>query len=416
MIAPDLTAPVSVVVLVASIPIRMAFDPAPWRLDTPAAAAGRIHLNNAGAALMPRPVIDAVRGHLQLEVERGGYEAAAAARADIAATYEQVGRLVHADARNIAIVENATVAFAQALSAFDFAGGDVILTTRNDYVSNQLMYLSLAKRLGVRVERAADLPEGGVDPQAIRELIRQHRPKLVAATWIPTNSGLVQPVAEIGRFCTESGVPFIVDACQAVGQVDIDVGAIQCDFLAATARKFLRGPRGVGFLHVSDRMLAQSRAPLWLDMRGASWTEADEYVLAPDARRFENWEFSYALLLGLGAAAKYALDVGVAEAGAYAAGLAARAREALAGLPGLRVLDHGPELAAIVTVEVPKFDAGDVVRALREQAINTSSTDRASAVIDMDEKRASTALRISPHYYNTRREIDILVGALEEFT
>ncbi|HEX6133258.1 MAG TPA: aminotransferase class V-fold PLP-dependent enzyme [Longimicrobiales bacterium] len=393
----------------------MPFDPAPWRMDTPAAAAGRIHLNNAGAALMPQRVIDAVRRHFQLEIERGGYEAAAAARDDIAATYERVARLVRGAARNIAVVENATVAFAQALSAFDFAAGDVILTTRNDYISNQLMYLSLARRLGVEILRAADLPEGGVDPQSVRELIRERRPKLVAATWIPTNSGLVQPVAELGRICADADVPYIVDACQAVGQVDIDVGHLHCDFLAATARKFLRGPRGVGFLYVSDRMLEQRRAPLWLDMRGARWTEADEYALAPDARRFENWEFAYALVLGLGAAAEYALDAGVAAAGEYAAGLAAYAREALAAVPGLRVLDRGRELAAIVTVAFPTADAGDVVRALREQAINTSSTDRDSAVIDMEEKHVRTALRISPHYYNTRREIDILVGALEEF-
>ncbi|HEX2165683.1 MAG TPA: aminotransferase class V-fold PLP-dependent enzyme, partial [Longimicrobiales bacterium] len=142
----------------------MTFDPAPWRMDTPAAVGGRIHLNNAGAALMPRPVIDAITGHIQLEVELGGYEAADAARTDVAVAYDDVARLVGAASRNIAMVENATVAFAQALSAFDFSPGDIILTTRNDYISNQLMYLSLAARQNVEIVRADDLPEGGVDP------------------------------------------------------------------------------------------------------------------------------------------------------------------------------------------------------------------------------------------------------------
>lgn len=393
----------------------MTFDPAPWRRDTAAASAGRIHFNNAGAALMPGPVVDAITDHIRLEVQVGGYEAAAAAEADIAATYDAVGRLIGAQPRNIAIVENATVAFAQALSAFDFAPGDVILTTRNDYISNQLAYLSLAQRAGVRIVRAADLSEGGVDPDSVRELLRSERPRLVAATWVPTNSGLVQPAAEIGALCADADVPFLLDACQAVGQIDIDVVRLHCDFLSATARKFLRGPRGIGFLYVSDRALEQQRAPLWIDMRGASWTDVDAYELADSARRFENWEFAYALLLGLGAAARYALAVGVAAGGAYAARLAQRARSGLADLPGARVLDRGRDLAAIATVAFDGHDAGTIVERLRDQAINTGAAYQQHAVIDMAEKRAPSALRISPHYYNTEREIDILVAALEEF-
>jgi selenocysteine lyase/cysteine desulfurase len=394
----------------------MSFDPTGWRSDTAAASAGRIHLNNAGAALMPRPVMQVVTDHLALESQMGGYEAADHARSDIAAVYEDVAQLTGATPRNIALVENATVAFAQALASFDFAAGDVILTTRNDYISNQLMYLSLAQRQGVEVLRADDLPEGGVDPDSVRRLVRGRAPRLVAVTWVPTNSGLVQPVAEIGRICEDDGVPYLIDACQAVGQIEIDVTALRCDFLSATARKFLRGPRGAGFLFVSDQLLARGAAPLYIDMRGARWTAASDYVLADDATRFENWEFAYALVLGLGRAARYALDVGVKQAGDYAAGLAAYAREQLAALPRTRVLDRGAELAAIVTVEIEGRDAGDMVHRLREQAINTSSTLRDWAVIDMDEKRATSALRISPHYYNTQRDVDTLIWALDEFT
>jgi selenocysteine lyase/cysteine desulfurase len=390
----------------------MSFDPAPWRADTPAALAGRIHLNNAGAALMPLPVQTAITTHIEREMKLGGYEAADAARDDIAAVYDDVGALLNTRGRNVAIVENATVAFAQALSAFDFERGDVILTTTNDYISNQLMYLSLAARLGVGIVRADDLPEGGVDPESVRTLIAARRPKLVAVTWVPTNSGLVQPVAEVGRICAEADVPYIVDACQAVGQIDIDVATLHCDFLSATARKFLRGPRGIGFLWVSDRMLEQQRAPLMIDMRGARWTAADEYALADDATRFENWEFAYALVLGLGTAAAYARHVGVAEAGAYAADLAAYARQQLAQVPAARVLDEGAHKCAIVTVEIAGRHAPDLVAELREQAIAVNATARDYAVIDMDRKQARTALRVSPHYYNTRRDIDSLCWAL----
>jgi selenocysteine lyase/cysteine desulfurase len=231
---------------------------------------------------------------------------------------------------------------------------------------------------------------------------------------VPTNSGLVQPVEAVGEICEAAGVPYLVDACQAVGQVPIDVAHLRCDFLAATARKFLRGPRGIGFLYVSDRALERGAHPLLLDMRGARWTDADRFELVEDARRFENWEFAYALVLGLGAAARYALEAGVEETGARARRLAALCREQLAASPALRVLDRGPELCAIVTVEVRGREAGEVVLSLRRRGINTSAALRSSAVIDMDSKHATSAVRISPHYYNTEEEIDSVVRALAE--
>ncbi len=393
----------------------MEFDPTPYRKDTPAVMAGRIHLNNAGASLMPAPVVEAVVDHLNRESAMGGYEAADAEAASIEQVYDDVAALVGAHSRNIAAVENATVAFSLALSAFDFETGDVILTTRNDYISNQLMYLSLAARRGVRVVRADDAPDGGVDPDSVRRIIDRERPRLVALTWIPTNSGLVQPAAAIGALCAEAGVPYLVDACQAVGQIPIDVGGLHCDFLSATARKFLRGPRGVGFLYVSDDALGKGSHPLFIDMRGAAWLDDDEYRMVADARRFENWEFAYALVLGMGAAARYALEIGIENAGAYAAGLAAWLRTRLAAFDGVRVLDRGAAPCAIVTAEFRDCPARDIVERLREQAINTSATAREWAVIDMKEKQAVTAVRISPHYFNTRRELEILVSALEEF-
>ena len=384
-----------------------------WRADTPAADAGRIHLNNAGAALMPLPVFNAVHHHLEREVRLGGYEAADEVAGRIARVYDELADLLHAPGpRNIALVENATVAFAQALSAFDLAAGDVVLTTRNDYASNQIMYLSLAERRGVDIVRAGDLPGGGVDPDSVRALLRRRRPALVAVTWVPTNSGLMQPVEEIGRICAEEDVPYLVDGCQAVGQMPVDVGSLRCDFLAGTGRKFLRGPRGTGFLFVSDRALAAGRKPLFLDMRGADWAGPDRYELRPDARRFENWEFAYALLMGLGEAAWYARGVGVDAGWHRARALAARIRQGLAAIDGVRVLDRGAELCAIVTAEVGGAPAGRVVAALREQGINTSAIDRVSAVIDMDEKGAATALRLSPHYYNTGAEIDAALAAI----
>lgn len=382
-----------------------------WRADT-RGAAKRTHLNNAGAALMPSPVVDAVTGYLARETELGGYELEHEAAGEIAGTYQALATLLNTEPRNVAVVENATVAFAQALSAFDFAPGDVIVTTENDYISNQLAYLSLAQRQGVVVERAADLPTGGVDPESVKHLLNGTRVRLLAVTWVPTNSGLVQPVEELGRIARAAGIPYLIDACQAVGQLPIDVKKLNCDYLSATGRKFLRGPRGTGFLYVSDLMLRANAYPLFVDMRGARWTDTDRFELSPDARRFENWEYSYALVAGLGAAARYALDVGIERGGGRARALAATLRGLLAEVPGCRVLDEGRELAAIVTVEVPGWAGPDVVTALRRQGINTSSTLKEHAVIDMGRKRASSVVRLSPHYYNTEAELRSAVEAI----
>jgi len=384
-----------------------------WREDTPGADR-LVHLNNAGAALVPRPVAEAVAGHLALESELGGYEAAEARVEALQGVYGSLGRLLGTRAGNIGLAQNSTVAFAQALTAFDFRPGDVLLTSRADYASNQIMYLSLARRLGVEVVRAADAAEGGIDPGSVCQLAARRRPALVALTWVPTNSGLVQPVEAVGEICRAAEIPYLVDACQAVGQLPVDVGRIGCDYLAGTARKFLRGPRGIGFLYVADRALDAGAHPLLVDMHGADWTEPDAFALTPDARRFESWEISYALVMGLGAAVRYALEVGVETARDRACALAAYARERLAGLPGVRVLDRGPELCAIVTIDPAGRPGADLKLALRARGINTSAPERTDAVIDMDAKGAASALRISPHYYNTAEEVEAAVGAVGE--
>jgi len=383
------------------------------REDTPGCS-GRIHLNNAGASLMPAPVLGAIRDHLDLEGRIGGYEAAAEAARDIEEAYRDVAKLLGTEARNVAFTEHATASFVQALSSFRFAPGDVIATTRNDYVSNQIQYLALASRFGVEVVRAPDAPEGGVDLHAIEEIIHRRRPKLVAVTHVPTNSGLVQDVAAIGEMCRRRDIPYLVDACQSVGQMPVHPEDIGCDFLSATSRKYLRGPRGAGFLWVSDRALDRGWEPLFPDMRGADWIEGDLYQPAPDARRFETWEFAWALVLGTGAAARYALGVGLESAGKRAAGIAGQLRERMSALDGVRVLDHGSRLGAAVTASVQGWVPQQLVLALRSRGINTSAQSRIDAVIDYDSKGVDGALRVSPHYYNTEDELDVFLEALGE--
>jgi selenocysteine lyase/cysteine desulfurase len=384
-----------------------------WRGETPGCA-NRLHLNNAGAALMPQPVIDAITGHIALEASIGGYEAADAQAPAVEAAYDAIAAIINAQPRNMAIVANATAGFVQALSSLDLERGDVIVTTRSDYTSYQIQYLALAKKVGVQIVHAEDLPEGGVDAASVREIASHPRCRVVHVSWVPTHSGLVQDVESVGAVCEELGVPFVVDACQAVGQMPIDIERVKCDYLAVTARKFLRGPRGIGFLYASDRALSRGDHPLFVDMRGARWTGPESYEVAETAIRYEDWEFPYALVLGLGAAASYANAVSVNVAHERSWSLAATLRTRLDSIDGVTVLDRGQTRCAIVTAKVDRWYAPDLTEALRNRRINSAASLRWYAQLDFAPRGIESAIRLSPHYYNTEDELDEVVGTIAE--
>lgn len=383
------------------------------RADTPGVQYV-IHFNNAGASLMPQSVVDAMTNHINLEAEIGGYEAAVVKKDAIHDFYVSTAHLLNTTADNIAATANATDAYARALSAIPFQRGDVILTTINDYVSNQIAFLSLQQRFGVEVVRAIDVPPGGVSVEDMAEKIKSLRPRLVAVTHVPTNSGLVQPVEAIGQICQKYDVLYLVDACQSVGQLPVDVTQIHCDFLTATCRKFLRGPRGMGFLYVSDKVLSRNMAPLFVDLHGAAWESADTYRLEPTARRFEDWEFPYALVLGAAEANRYALSIGLEAIAERNAELCATLRKQVSQLPGVRLLDEGDHLSSIITLFSDRKSADDLKAHLTAEHINTSLSPHGAAILDFEQKGMKTAaLRISPHYFNTEDEINTLVDCLK---
>ncbi|TML44574.1 MAG: aminotransferase class V-fold PLP-dependent enzyme [Actinobacteria bacterium] len=385
------------------------------RAETPGCA-HHIHFNNAGAGLMPAPVLETMTEHLELEAELGGYEAADARGEAIDDFYAATAQLLGCEAGNIAFTPNATDAFARALSSIPFVSGDVILTTRDDYISNQIAFLSLHKRFGTEVLHAPDLPEGGVDVDAMAKLMRERRARLVAATHIPTNSGLVQPVAEIGRHCRELDLLYLVDACQSVGQYAIDVEQLGCDFLSATCRKFLRGPRGSGLLYVSDRALAAGYEPLFIDMRGARWTGFEEYEQVATAARYEDWEFSYATVLGAAMAARYALAVGIEAVAERTPALGGSLRDRLAEIDAVRILDRGSERCAIVTFALSGWASEALMQELRRRGINSSVSEREHALYDFTDKDVDACVRLSPHYYNTEQEVDEVVAEVLELS
>ncbi|WP_426440674.1 aminotransferase class V-fold PLP-dependent enzyme [Bradyrhizobium genosp. P] len=387
----------------------MPIDLTAVRNDTPGVA-HRIHFNNAGAALVPRPVLDAMVDYLHREAAIGGYEAADEGAPRLEKVYDGVARLIGAARDEIALTENATVAWQMAFYAQDFTAGDRILTARTEYAANYVAFLQVAQRTGAVIEIVPDDVDGVLDVEALRRMI-DGRVKLIAVTWMPTNGGLINPAAEIGTVARTHGIPYLLDACQAVGQVPVNVEALQCDMLSATGRKFLRGPRGTGFLYVRRELLTRLEPPM-LDHFAAPWVAPDRYEIRPDARRFETWENNYAARLGLGAAIDYALDIGLQEIQGRVQLLAAELRDRLATIPGVEVRDLGRDRSAIVSFTITGMDAAAVNSRLFEAGINVSHSSPASTLLDSAARSLPTVLRASPHYYNTSEEIDRLISEL----
>lgn len=381
-------------------------------MDTPGCI-NVIHLNNAGAALMPQPVIDAIQQHIKLESEFGGYEAAAIVENQIKDFYRVSAKMLNTDARNIAFTANATDAYTRALSSIPFAKGDIILTTTNDYSSNLINFISLHKRFGVEVKLLKNTPAGGIDLEDLDEQLMVLSPKLLSITHIPTNSGLVQPVYEIGKIVEKYDTVYLLDACQSVGQIELDVKHLKCDFLSVTSRKFLRGPRGAGFLYVSDRALQLGLEPLFIDLRGATLVDKHHYVAKTDATRFEDWETAYALLLGTKAAITYYLNAGPDKVWRRTSYLAAYTRSKLKEMPGLLLLDKAPELCSLITYAIPGFNVEKLKTDLHAKNINVVTSRREYDTFFDDTKGEEWGLRVSPHYYNTEAEIDIFIEELK---
>lgn len=383
------------------------------RADTPAASR-LAYLHNAGAALMPSPVVAAMKGHIDLEAEIGGYAAADREADRLEAVYSSVARLLNAATDEIALVENATVAWQMAFYALPFRRGDRILTAEAEYAANYVAFLQVARRTGAIIDVVPSDAGGQLDVNALERMI-DGRVRLIAITWVPTNGGLVNPAAAVGKIARARGIPYLLDACQAVGQMAVDVEAIGCDMLSATGRKFLRGPRGTGFLYVR-RALLQRLEPLMIDHFAAPWVARDSYQLRADARRFETWENNYAARLGLGAAIDYALDIGMGPIEQRCRLLADRLRSGLASICGVKIRDLGSRPGAIVSFTMEGYEADAIVSSAAAAGITIGASDPSSTRIDAEIRSLPPLVRASPHYYNTEAEIDRLIGHLSGLT
>jgi selenocysteine lyase/cysteine desulfurase len=388
----------------------MSIDIEKIRAETPGLASVN-HLLASGSALMPQPVVDAIVNHIQLESQIGGYEAAAKMAAPLDAVYNHIAALIGAKPQEIALHENATASWCQAFYSMRFKRGDRILTCQAEYAANYVAFLQRAERDGLVIDVIPNDETGAIDVAALETMLDE-RVALIAITWVPTNGGLVNPAAAVGAVAARHKIPYLLDACQAVGQMPVDVATLNCDYLTATGRKFLRGPRGTGFLYIREALIATTE-PAMIDHFAAPWVATDRYELRADARRFENWENAYALRAGLGAAAIYAAEIGMENIQKRAWGLADLLRDQLGEIKGARLRDAGAEQCAIVSFTIDGLAPWQTVTDLRVMGINIGASDPESTRLDSESRNLPVVLRAAPHYYNTEAEITQMVAALK---
>ncbi|GEM32108.1 aminotransferase class V [Nocardia neocaledoniensis NBRC 108232] len=384
------------------------------RAATPGLASGQVFLDSAGSSLPPTVVTDTVIGHLRREAEIGGYRAANERLDDLAAVKTSIARLIGATADTIALSDSATRSWADFAYSIPLRPGDRILISGADYASNAIAALQRAEQTGALVERIPSDATGRLDTDALAAMLDE-RVRWISLQHAPTNGGLVNPIAEATRIAHEAGALVLLDACQSIGQLPIDVAELGVDALSATGRKWLRGPRGTGFLYLREE-LARTMEPARLDLHSASWVSPTEYRLAPDASRFEFWECDVAARLGLGAAVDYLLTLGPEEVYAGVAARASHLRKTLPELAGVTVRDLGTEHSGIVSFTVDGHDPVELRDRLREHAVTVTVSHAGSTLLDMTERALPAIVRASPHYFVSTDDLDRFTAALARIT
>lgn len=383
------------------------------RKDTPHCQ-NKLFFNSAGASLVPTMVTERMKTYLDEEAEIGGYKLGLGdhIQSELQEFYTETARMLNCNPRNIAFSINATDAYGQVLSAIPFEKGDVIITTDDDYTSNHAQFSVLYQRFRVATVRVRNHENGDIDLTHMQELIKEHQPKLVSVSHIPTNSGKIQDVETVGQLCAENNVLYIIDACQSAGQMPMDVNKLKCDFLCSSGRKFLRGPRATGFLYVSDKALSDNLIPIRVDGRGMEWVAPTKFKPVNSALRFETWEQNVACVLGLKETIKYANDLGLDNIWNYNQNVLRHLKSKLSDIPNMHILDTGSKQASILTFQIKNKDKQLTINTLNKNEVYFSVAFRGSALIDFDKKGTDWAIRLSPHYFNTIEEVDQLADII----
>ncbi len=381
------------------------------RRDTPGLSS-RIHLDNCGSSLMPRPVVDIMSSYLESEIRLGGYVAQEQQSKKLAAVYQSLATLFGGAPADYALTSGAVDAWSKAFYSIPLTSADNIVTVYNEYCSNYVACLQRAKREGVEIRIARSAKDGSLDLDHLSELVDENT-KIVSITHVASSSGQVVDLTAIKPIVKKYGAYYLLDACQSVGQLPVNFVEIGCDIATATSRKFLRGPRGIGFLYINKHS-RQRLEPAMLTNQSAAWTGDGEYKLVDDASMFEMWERSCLNQLGFGAALEYLRAIGLEKATAQTQYVAHGLRSAVYSLKGVEATCQEDASAAIITFNKNGWSALDVRTELEKLGIAVQVSTVFHTRLDLGARGIDSAVRVSPHYYNDQSEFDRFLNAVDE--
>ncbi|CAE6737389.1 Cysteine desulfurase [Paraburkholderia nemoris] len=371
------------------------------------------HFNHAGASLPSSATLEAMRAHLWLEATTGPMEAGIAGREQSERARLLAARLLNARPEEIALTSGNSAGWGRAFAALGpWRSGERILVGRHEWGGNLAAMRLSAQRAGASIEVIPSDSSGAVDPQALEAML-DDRVRLIALTWLPANGGLINPAAAIGQVARRHGIPYFIDAAQAIGQLPIDVAEVGCDVLTGPCRKALRGPRGTGLLYVREDFLSRL-TPAFVDIRSAPLGADGEPVLRDDAVRFEAAEAAPALHCGLANALEEALEIGVDNIRARIDSVARALRGQLAEIPGVTVLDQGREQSGLVAFNIAGLEAVSVQRSLADQGVTIGSNGVPYTPLDMESRGLKQIARASVSYLTTEAEIDRLLDRIRK--
>lgn len=381
------------------------------REATPGCQSGIVHFNHAGASLPSQATLDAIIEQLQREARDGPMEAGEQGAVLVEKARRAAGQLLNAPASSIAFASSGSTAWSMAFQALGpWQPGDRILVGRHEWGGN-LASMELAVQAGARVEVIPCDASGAACPVALEAML-DAKVKLIDLTWLPANGGLINPAQAIGDVARRHTIPYFIDAGQAVGQLPVDVQALQCDVLKSAGRKHLRGPRGTALLYIRPEFLPHLN-PAQRDVFSAPWT-AEGFDLRNDARRFETSEVSFALLAGLGNALHEINQLGSERVWQRVLQTSARIREALRQIPGISLHDLGNTHSGLIAFNLAGWDSFELKQRLGLKRINIGANGVAYTPLDMQARGLSSVARISVSPLNTDDEIEWLVKALRE--
>ena len=379
------------------------------RLETPGCQS-RIHFNNAGGSLIPRGVSVAVESYLNREQEIGSYEAAEEAKVLINSFYTKFSELLNCSESEIAFIENSTRAWEMAVHSISWKPGDQIITGENEYGSNYLGLLHLAKQRSLKILTIPNDESGTISLSQLEESVTD-KTRLIAITHVASQRGDVQPASKVGEIANKHNILYLLDACQSVGQINLDTKSLKCDFLCGSGRKYLRGPRGTGFLYTKSTAL-KTLEPVFLDLHSANWKNVGSYEFVRDAKMFECWERNMAAMIGLTTAVEYLLKLDVKMVEQRVKQLSLNLREKLSELAAIKILEKSNNCSGIVTFTKTNISPTDLKDELQKKGINISVIKQRNARLDLGKECTGDINRASLHYYNSEQEISEFIKQL----